>query len=116
VSRDGELLPQTKQMIAPIHMNLSQMKEAAAMGAYIEFVYNGLIGSYKEFTFADYVKAIHAIGPEHCILASDMGQMANLVHTVALKQFYAGLMKDGITQAEIDRMARVNPAAVLDLN
>jgi len=25
-------------------------------------------------------------------------------------------MKDGITQAEIDRMARVNPAAVLDLN
>lgn len=38
---------QTKQMIAPIHLNLSQMKEAAAMGAYIEFVYNGLIGSIR---------------------------------------------------------------------
>jgi len=25
------------------------MLEAAKMGAYIEFVYNGLIGSYKEF-------------------------------------------------------------------
>lgn len=116
MSRDGELLPQTKQMIAPIRMNLSQIKEAAAMGAYIEFVYNGLIGSYKEFTLAGYGKAIRAIGPEHCILASDMGQMANPVHTVALKQSPAGLMKDGITQAEIDRMARLNPAAVLDLN
>ena len=62
------------------------------------------------------MKAIRAIVSEHCILAFDMGQMANPVHTVALKQFYAGLMKDGITEAEIDRMARLNPAAVLHLN
>ncbi len=116
-NRDGvKHIVVTHAMINPIHMNIAQMKEAASMGAYIEFVYNGLIGSYKEFSFEDYAKAIHAVGAEHCILASDMGQVANPVHTEALKQYYAGLLKVGVTQSEIDTMARVNPAKVLDLN
>ena len=51
-------------MMAPIHMSIPQMKEAAGLGALIEFVYNGLIGHYKEFTFADYAKAIRAEIPE----------------------------------------------------
>jgi hypothetical protein len=106
----------THAMMAPIHMNIPEMKEAASMGAYIEFVYNGLIGSYKEFTFEDYAKAIHAVGAEHCIVGSDMGQTTNPVHTEALKIFYDGLLKAGITQHELDLMARKNPATLLDLN
>ncbi|HXE15451.1 MAG TPA: DUF6282 family protein, partial [Bryobacteraceae bacterium] len=47
----------THAMMAPIHMSIDDMKQAAAMGAFIEFVYNGLIGRYKEFTFADYARA-----------------------------------------------------------
>lgn len=116
-NRDGvKHMVVTHAMMAPIHMNVSQMKQAAAMGAYIEFVYNGLIGFYKEFTFEDYAKAIKAVGAEHVILASDMGQIANPVHTEGLKRFYAGLLKAGISQPEIDMMARTNPAKVLDLH
>jgi hypothetical protein len=106
----------THAMMAPIHMNTSQMKEAAALGAYIEFVYNGLVGSYKEFTFEDYAKAMHAVGAEHCIVSSDMGQTTNPVHTEALKILYDGLLKVGITQHELDLMARRNPATLLKLN
>ena len=106
----------THAMINPIHMNIAQMKEAAGMGAYIEFVYNGLIGPYKEFSFEDYEKAIHAVGAEHCILASDLGQVVNPVHTEGLKRFYAGLLQSGVTQAEISTMARTNPANVLELH
>lgn len=105
----------THAMINPIHMSVAQMKEAAAMGAYIEFVYNGLIGPYKEFSFDDYAKAIHAVGAEHCILAGDMGQVVNPVHTVALKQYYEGLRKAGVSERDIYTMSRTNPAAVLDL-
>lgn len=105
----------THAMIAPIHMNIDQMKQAASMGAYIEFVYNGLIGPYKEFSFDDYAKAIHAIGADHVILASDLGQVVNPAHTEGLKLYYAGLLKAGVSQAEIDTMARTNPAKVLDL-
>jgi hypothetical protein len=106
----------THAMMAPIHMSIPQMKEAASMGAYIEFVYNGLVGGYKEFEFADYARAIKAVGAEHCILGSDMGQITNPVHTEALKIYYAGLLKAGITQNELDLMSRRNPATLLELN
>jgi hypothetical protein len=105
----------THAMMQPIHMSDTQMLEAAKMGAYIEFVYNGLIGSYKEFTFKDYVRAIRYAGVDHCILSSDMGQPPNPLHTDGLKMFFDGLKQQGITQAEIDRMAKENPARLLGL-
>jgi hypothetical protein len=105
----------THAMMQPIHMSDAQMREAAKMGAYIEFVYNGLIGSYKEFTFQDYARAIRYVGADHCILSSDMGQPPNPLHTDGLVLFFEGLKHQGITQAEIDRMAKENPARLLGL-
>jgi len=157
VSRDGELLPETKAVIAiiakynlvmatghnspqddllliqqarkqgithmvvthamlsPTSMSIPQMQEAAKLGAYIEFVYNGLIGNSKQFDFADYAKAIRAIGPDHCILSSDMGQPANPLHPDGLQLFFDGLRKQGLTQSDIDQMSKVNPARLLSL-
>jgi hypothetical protein len=105
----------THAMIAPIHMSDAQMLEAAKMGAYIEFVYNGLIGSAKEFTFKDYARAIRYVGVERCILASDMGQPTNPLHPDGLLALFDGLKKEGITEAEINRMAKENPARLLGL-
>jgi Family of unknown function (DUF6282) len=105
----------THAMLAPIHMSDAEMLEAAKMGAYIEFVYNGLIGTGKEFTFKDYARAIRYVGVEHCILASDMGQPTNPLHPDGLIALFDGLKKEGMTQAEIDRMAKVNPARLLGL-
>src|SRR3984885_4899052 len=105
----------THAMIAPIHMSDKQMVEAAQMGAYIEFVYNGLIGAAKEFSFRDYARAIHFLGVEHCILSSDMGQPDNPLHPDGLVAMFNGLKKEGITDAEINRMAKENPARLLGL-
>jgi len=105
----------THAMLSPISMSIPQMQEAAKLGAYIEFVYNGLIGASKQFDFADYAKAIRAIGPDHCILSSDMGQPANPLHPVGLMLFFDGLRKEGITQSEIDQMSKINPAKLLSL-
>jgi Family of unknown function (DUF6282) len=105
----------THAMLQPIHMSDAQMVEAAKMGAYIEFVYNGLIGSYKESSFQNYARAIRFVGVEHCILSSDMGQPGNPLHPDGLIALFDGLKKEGITQAEIDRMAKENPARLLGL-
>jgi microsomal dipeptidase-like Zn-dependent dipeptidase len=105
----------THAMLAPIHMSVAQMKEAAGMGAWIEFVYNALIGPNKEFTFEDYAKAIHEVGAAHCILSSDLGQAVNPVHTEGLAAFFAGLEKVGVSQADIEAMSRTNPARALGL-
>jgi hypothetical protein len=103
----------THAMMEPIHMPVAGMKQAAALGAYIEFAYNGLLGRYKEFTVADYAAAIHAIGAEHCILSSDMGQPGNPLHPEGLAQFFDGLQKAGISQSEIRTMSVTNPARLM---
>jgi hypothetical protein len=105
----------THAMIEPIHMSIEQMQEAVKMGAYIEFVYNGLIGKAKEFNFADYAKAIRAVGVDRCILSSDMGQPPNPLHPDGLVAFFKGMREQGFTQAEIDQMSKRNPAHLLGL-
>jgi hypothetical protein len=105
----------THAMLSPIDMTIAQMKAAAGMGAYVEFVYNGLIGSAKEFDFQDYAKAIREVGVEHCILSSDMGQVGNPLHPDGLQLFFDGLQKQGFTHDELDQMSKVNPARLLGL-
>jgi hypothetical protein len=105
----------THAMLAPVLMNVGQMKRAAALGAYIEFVYNALIGPNKSYDFKDYTAAIRAIGPEHCILSSDLGQAGNPVHPDGLEAFLAGMRKEGFSVQEIDLMVKKNPATVLGL-
>jgi hypothetical protein len=105
----------THAAIAPIHMTVAQMKEAASLGAWIEFVYNALIGPNKEFTPADYAKAIRDIGPAHCILSSDLGQAANPVHTEGLIAYFAAMEKAGLLRADIELMSRTNPAKALGM-
>lgn len=106
----------THAMIAPIHMQTEQMKEAASYGAWIEFVYNGLIGAYKEFDFADYARAIRAVGIDKCVLSSDLGQPANPPHPDGLAAFFTGLAEEGFTCSEIDLMSKKNPALILGLD
>jgi hypothetical protein len=96
-------------------MTIPQMKQAAAMGAYIEFVYNALIGPKKVLSMSDYVPAIRAVGPEHCILSSDLGQAGNPLHPDGLEAFFHELRAQGFTVAEIDRMAKTNPTKLLGL-
>jgi hypothetical protein len=105
----------THAMLAPVRMSVAQMKEAAANGAFLEFVYNGLIGAGKEFEPRDYARVIREIGAKSCILSSDMGQAANPLHPDGLAAFFASLRKEGISQADIDLMSKTNPAIALGL-
>ena len=106
----------THAMIAPIHMKTEQMREAAASGAWIEFVYNGLIGPFKEFELTDYAHAIRAVGADKCVLSSDLGQPVNPSHPDGLVSFFDGLEQEGISSAEIDMMSKTNPARILGLD
>jgi hypothetical protein len=105
----------THAMLAPVHMSIAQMREAAGMGAWLEFVYNGLVGAGKEFEFADYAKAIREVGAAHCILSSDLGQVGNPLHPEGLASFFNGLKAAGLSAADIALMSQGNPAKALGL-
>jgi len=105
----------THAAIAPIRMTIAQMKEAASQGAWIEFVYNALIGPNKEYTPTEYVKMIREVGPAHCILSSDLGQAANPVHTEGWVAYLAVLEKAGLSRADLELMSKTNPAQALGM-
>jgi len=102
---------------SPVNMTVEQQKEVARLGAWLEYDYGHLLppaGAGRR-SFADFARDIRAVGPEHCILSSDLGQADNPVHTTGWKAYLEGLLKAGLRQEEIDTMARRNPARFLGL-
>lgn len=99
----------------PINMNVAQMKEAAELGAYIEFVANFLFGERGTFTFQQYYDAIRQIGPAHVILSSDGGQANRPFPDDLIAQAAYQLRELGLSDAELRTIMAENPATLLSL-
>ncbi len=98
----------THALTVPVRMNIGQMREAAGLGAFIELVYGRM-------NAAEYAQAIREVGPEHFILATDLGQPNNPLHPDGMLAFFDALRKQGIAVADIETMSRINPARALGL-
>jgi uncharacterized protein DUF6282 len=108
----------THGMSGPTNLSVAQAQEAARMGAYIEFVYGGVVEKGSKLTVEQYAEWIKAVGPAHCILSSDLGgarPYPRPMPTAGLLEFMERLHKLGISAADIDLMAKTNPAKVLGL-
>jgi hypothetical protein len=108
----------THGMAGPTNLSVAQAQEAGRMGAYIEFVYGGTLEKGSTLTLAKYAEWIKAVGPEHCILASDLGGARPYPRPMpaqGMLDFMTGLNKLGISVADINLMAKTNPAKVLGL-
>lgn len=99
----------------PINMSLAQMKEAAGLGAYIEFVANFLTLPRAGLTVQQYHDAIREIGPAHVILSSDGGQANRPFPDDLLAQAADQLRESGLGDAELRTMMVDNPARLLSL-
>ncbi|MEZ5353049.1 MAG: DUF6282 family protein [Bryobacteraceae bacterium] len=106
----------THGMLDPVAMTVAQMREVASLGAFVEFVGNAMVGTTKSVSFENYARAMKAVGVEHCILSSDLGQKGNPLHPDGLEEIFRGLRGAGLTVAEIEQMVKANPAALLDLD
>ncbi len=109
----------TNPMGPLVNMTIPQMQQAAADGAYLELMYAAVIGPDPQHTMKEYGEAIRKIGPKFCILASDLGGVGEgahpLLHPQGLLNFMTGLRKEGVSVADINLMAKINPALVLGL-
>jgi hypothetical protein len=105
----------THAMNAPIEMTVAQMKEAASLGAFIEFVGSTPVSPDAKERYDRFAAAIKQIGPEFCILSSDLGQATNPRPAEGFGAFLVAMQARGFTAQDIDRMSRVNPARLLGL-
>jgi hypothetical protein len=100
-----------------------QLQQMAQMGAIIEMTWLGQMSGAQtqpsaqpKVTVAEYARVIRLIGAEHVLISSDMGQMQNPPHPQAMRSFITELKKQGISDEQIDLIARKNPARLLGLD
>lgn len=115
----------THAMAAPILAGENDLKRMAELGAIIEHAWSTQLSgpgalspiqrTYKQVTGAEYAKAAKAIGAEHFLISSDLGQYLNPLHTDGMKAFIRTLRQEGLRESDIDWMARKNPARLLGL-
>ena len=110
----------THPLLESVGMNMEQMRRAADMGAYLEFV-SGFTRLPE--TIEEHVEAIRAIGPEHAIISSDRGQGRGPegddgpapTHLDGLAGAAEALRANGFSESELDMMFKENPARLLGL-
>jgi hypothetical protein len=105
----------THAMNPPVVMTVAQMQEAVKEGAFIEFVGGALKTPEDEARMDRFAAAIRTVGAAHCILSSDLGQKDNPLPADGFAAFIAALQKRGISVPDLDRMAKQNPASLLEL-
>jgi hypothetical protein len=105
----------THAMQAPVLMSVDEMQQAAKDGALIEFVAGSLASPGAAARVDGYADAIRKIGPEFCVLSSDLGQKGNALPPDGLGAFIDALRARGFTDAQLNRMSRQNPAQLLEL-
>jgi len=105
----------THAMNTPIEMTVAQMKEAAALGAFIEFVGSTPVSPDARERYDRFAAAIKQIGPQFCILSSDLGQATNPRPAEGFGAFLSAMLARGFTQQDVDQMSKVNPARLLGL-
>ena len=112
----------THPLSPPVGMSVAMQRRAAELGAMLEYPVGTALESNPQWEgtaeekFQAYVDAIREIGPESVVISSDLGQSMNPIHTDGLAVFLAKLLAAGFSQADVDRMARTNPAWLLGLD
>jgi hypothetical protein len=95
------------------NLTIPQMLQAAREGAYLEFAYSNAFGKNPEHTMSEFADAIRKVGPQSCILSTNFVDFPS--HPQALLDYMEALHGEGISVADINLMAKTNPALALGL-
>ncbi|MDR2660414.1 MAG: DUF6282 family protein [Spirochaetaceae bacterium] len=87
--------------------------ELAREGAMIEKTALNL--RWKNISIGDLVKSIAAIGPEHCILSTDYGQVNSPPIPEGISCYISELIANGVKKDDIELMFKHNPKKILGL-
>ena len=105
----------THAIQTPVLMNVAQMKEAASLGAFIEFVGGNPEGQGAAARLDGIADAIRQVGVASSILSSDLGQQGNPLPPDGFGTFIQALRMRGFSDRDLDVMSKQNPATLLGL-
>jgi len=94
---------------------VADQKRLAAEGAYLEKDIITMMPAWQSVSLEEMVAGIRAVGPEHCVLATDFGQLHHPVPPEGMRMFVQLLLEQGFSADELSAMVAVNPARLLGL-
>lgn len=98
------------------NMNIEKQKEAAGLGAFIEHCFFAATPACPNpISLDEMAEQIKAIGVEHVILSSDLGQKANGPVVEGFAHYLKELLRRGFSRDEIRVMIADNPEKLLAL-
>ncbi len=106
-----------------VGMSVEQMRKAASMGAKLEIAALGLLYSpaaalpflrnSRNIPIKETAEHIRAVGAEHFILSTDLGQQGNPAPPDGYALLVGSLLGEGFTKAQVAIMGRENPGRLL---
>lgn len=97
-----------------VRMPVAQQRQAAALGAWLEYPI-GVALAPNEMSFEEFTARIRAVGPEHVILSTDLGQVMRPTPADGLLGYIQQMRDAGFSETELDLMTKRNPARFLGL-
>jgi hypothetical protein len=96
-------------------ITLEQARELAGWGAYIEFCFVASMPPMR-VSPAAMAENIKAVGAEHCVLTTDLGQAYNPTPTEGFRMMLANMLRFEVSEKELESLVKVNPSKLLELS
>ena len=93
------------------NLTAEEQLELASLGAFIEHCFTTMHTGKAPWDVV--IESIRKVGPERCVLSTDLGQTINPPVAEGFAMFAQTLLDGGFSQAEIKRMAVENPKALI---
>jgi hypothetical protein len=95
------------------NLSADEQYELARMGAFIEHCFTTM--HTRKAPWDGVLAAIRRVGPERCIVSTDLGQTINPPVSEGFAMFAQRLLDHGFSVDQVRRMAVTNPQALLDV-
>lgn len=96
-----------------LNLSLAQQRELVEAGAVMNYAFSEITPKWFCIPVPQLVEHVHALGPEHIVLSTDLGQLHNPLPAEGLRIFVQLLLEAGVSAGDIRRMLHDNPARLL---
>ncbi len=96
-------------------LSVEEQKWMAERGVLLELCYSSLSPAWRSTSIDEIAEEIRKVGPEHFVLASDLGQVHNPPPPEGLRIYVMMLLERGFEPEEISVMVKNNPERLLGL-
>lgn len=112
VNRGVKKIVITHPNFPSINLSIEEQKELVQLGAYMEHCFT-TPHSNKD-TWVSVYEQIRSVGPQNCILSSDLGQPNGLYPDEGMQIFVTNLLNNGFTKEEIRTMIVKNTTFLVE--